>query len=276
MLILIGWMRRPTLLGAKFDECSACGVPGPHLVLRTTYWFTFFRIPVLLLWMKHGLLCPECGAIEPLGFLQVRRAFQAGRLPLSRPRRGFHAALLEQHRGPDARDLSSFGLAEGASQAEIKERWRELAKTAHPDNGGSTSAFVDLQAAYRRLTSADLTREKQPSEAEVFDPVVQNPRRGFFDGYLKFWAVAAAAVLVLGMVGPHSTPTPSYSSPYSAPIIPANVSGTAHACWYSGTTLNGCEDDTSGAMLFGTQSGLMTTCYFVEPLLEGQLAQCRY
>ncbi|MDC7784832.1 J domain-containing protein [Rhodoplanes sp. TEM] len=48
-------------------------------------------------------------------------------------------------RSPDC--WSVLGLQPGASKSEINAAWRELAKTKHPDVGGSDEAMVELNQA---------------------------------------------------------------------------------------------------------------------------------
>lgn len=52
--------------------------------------------------------------------------------------------------------LKVLGLGAGATEAEIKARWRELARKYHPDTNRHPSAlkrFQELQAAYATLQS---------------------------------------------------------------------------------------------------------------------------
>jgi hypothetical protein len=279
-MILIGWMMRAIILGAKFDECRACHVPGPHLVLRKTHWFTVFRIPTLLLWVQHGLLCPNCGDYSSLSFLKLGRAFRDGRLPLDRKRPVYEAAVRESVGATDPADWAAMGLSPDASPAMLKSRWHELAKSLHPDKGGDTQAFVRMQATYQRLVSApNIAIGTLPDPAEIFDPVVKNPKRGFFDAYLKVWiAIALISMSVSwfqSATRDTAASTSSTTPAIAAPAFQATSFGTSHVCWSSGSTLNGCRDDTSSAMLFGTPTGVVVTCFFVEPLLAGQTARCR-
>lgn len=43
----------------------------------------------------------------------------------------------------------------------------------------------------------------------------------------------------------------------------------------AGSELDGCQDDTTSTMLFGTQFGTRTTCWFIEPLSDGEYPSCR-
>ena len=48
-------------------------------------------------------------------------------------------------------DLDILGLQEDATPAQIKTRWRELAKQHHPDQpGGNAVAFQECREAYQR------------------------------------------------------------------------------------------------------------------------------
>jgi hypothetical protein len=281
LLILIGWMRRATLLGAKFDECRACHQPGPHLLLRKTHWFTVFRIPIVFLWMSHGILCPECGDLEPVGFLAMRRAMKTGVMPLGRARPRFEAVVREQLGGTDPADWAAFGLQPDASPDDVRARWRELAKTLHPDRGGDPAAFVRMNATYQRLVaSPDVRVSAVPDAREVFDPVVVNPKRGFFDVYLKAWPVMVGLLVVSSYFSHPSAATSAGSSPAgpgttTSFITPRPVIGTAHTCWGLNNTVYGCRDDSTSAMLFGEATGQQVTCWFVEPWLDGQTASCK-
>jgi hypothetical protein len=277
-VILIGWMMRAIILGAKFDECRTCHVPGPHLVLRKTHWFTIFRIPVVLLWLQHGILCPACGDYSSISFLKVGRAFRNGRLPINRERPIYEATVRESMGITDPADWAALGLAPNSSPDALKTRWHELAKQLHPDVGGDTQAFVQMQEIYRRLASAPgLAVGSMPDPAEIFDPVIKNPKRGFFDAYLKAWIVVAVmSTAISGLQTPRpATPPTSGSTPLYPAAGAVVISGeTAHTCWANGTTLIGCKDDTSSLMLFGNQLGTRVTCMFIEPL-GGQSARCR-
>lgn len=46
---------------------------------------------------------------------------------------------------------SIFGLPETATPEEVKQRWRELCMTHHPDHGGAAEDFQALHREYRRL-----------------------------------------------------------------------------------------------------------------------------
>jgi hypothetical protein len=222
--------------------------------------------------------------------LAMRRALRSGRLPLGRSRPAFEAALREHLGGVDEADWRTFGLEPGASEDAIRARWREQAKRLHPDAGGDPRAFVAMQAVYQRLLHAGGTEVSSlPDTGELFDPVIVNPKKGFFDFYsTKLWPGAMAMLLVVRMLSPRAG-TATTSSPYSGgsttigsgstvsgtSTTPLGATGTAHTCWYTGNELNGCQDDTSTAMLFGSPAGTRTTCWFVEPLGDGEYAKCR-
>ncbi len=47
--------------------------------------------------------------------------------------------------------LSELGLSEGASWAEIKRQYRDLASKHHPDKGGDPQLFIKIRRAYESL-----------------------------------------------------------------------------------------------------------------------------
>lgn len=53
--------------------------------------------------------------------------------------------------GFDYQTLFDFDLPAGASREDIKKRFRELAKIAHPDHGGSNEAMAALLEQYHKL-----------------------------------------------------------------------------------------------------------------------------
>ena len=52
----------------------------------------------------------------------------------------------------DAR--ARLGVEAGASAAEIKQRYRELAALHHPDKGGDEATFIEIRQAYEQLIRA--------------------------------------------------------------------------------------------------------------------------
>lgn len=46
-----------------------------------------------------------------------------------------------------------LGLSPGASEEEVKKAYRKLASKHHPDKGGDTAKFQEIQAAYEAITS---------------------------------------------------------------------------------------------------------------------------
>lgn len=46
-----------------------------------------------------------------------------------------------------------LGLADTASQDEVRQAWRRLAALHHPDKGGDAAEFTKLSAAYRTALS---------------------------------------------------------------------------------------------------------------------------
>ena len=53
--------------------------------------------------------------------------------------------------GIDYQALFDFDLPANATNEDIKRRFRELAKIAHPDHGGSNEAMVALLEQYKKL-----------------------------------------------------------------------------------------------------------------------------
>lgn len=51
-------------------------------------------------------------------------------------------------KGSASECFSTLGLSSGATKAEVRRAFREKAKTAHPDKGGSNEAFQKIQDAY--------------------------------------------------------------------------------------------------------------------------------
>lgn len=104
-----------------------------------------------------------------------------------------------------------------------------------------------------RQAAAD-ERGMIPNEAEVFDPVIVNPKRGGADVAFRLWPIAA--LLIVGLfgasqvLGPKPTPTPGKP--------------TAHTCYTTDNVLNGCRY--SDGTMEGEAIGTEVTCYFAEPL----------
>ena len=55
-------------------------------------------------------------------------------------------------RAYDPEALSRLGLTFDAGEADVKKKFRELAKEHHPDAGGDAAKFVELMRNYRKLT----------------------------------------------------------------------------------------------------------------------------
>lgn len=56
-----------------------------------------------------------------------------------------------------------LGLNAGATEEEVKRAYRKLASKHHPDKGGNTERFQDIQAAYDAITSGKAQREQAES-----------------------------------------------------------------------------------------------------------------
>lgn len=59
--------------------------------------------------------------------------------------------------------LEKLGLDEEATEEQLKERWRELASTHHPDRGGDAAQFNE----YRKAYAAALEELKAPKGCEL-------------------------------------------------------------------------------------------------------------
>lgn len=281
---MIGWLMRGIVLAVKVEDCLACHQIVPHVIIRKTNWFTIIGLPVLFLGFSHLIVCTNCRAETPLSFLGVRRAMRLGRLPLERTRPEYEAAVREYF-GAGPGDWAAFGVPVGSSADVLRVRYRELAKKLHPDAGGGEAAFSQMATCYQRLlsTTGVNRRESSPDPAELFDPIIVNPHRGFFDLYLKVWPVIALVVVsavalnpsVAGIAPGGGGP----SAPAAAPLTtgpgapPGHVASERHLCWSVGTELVGCQAS-SGGMLFGTQAGAANVCYFWEPLTPGRPVDC--
>ena len=208
-MILWGWMRRPTILGLKMDQCDGCGAVAHHALVRSSYWFHLFWVPVVLFRLKHELVCTECADATGMSFGQARGAFKAAELPV-------------------------LGRVRSAWPAIQEELWRS---TGH-----------------------------RPTENEVFDPIVRNPRRGFFDFYVKAWPALVAALLLFAILMPRQL---------AAVTGQPEQYGSPHTCWSDTATgdLVGCR--LANGTIKGHQGPVTFTCYFDEPMRANVEYMCR-
>lgn len=66
---------------------------------------------------------------------------------------------------------ATLGINETADANEIKRAYRKLASQHHPDKGGDTARFQEIEAAYRVLSD--------PAQREQYDHQRRNPGGGF-------------------------------------------------------------------------------------------------
>jgi hypothetical protein len=110
-----------------------------------------------------------------------------------------------------------------------------------------------------RATSTLLPASERAASTPPLDTLVVNPKRGFWDFYLKAWPVLVAGLLVLGTLSP--------KTPASAGSVGATDSynGAAHTCWMATDgTISGCR--LADGFIEGQAVGTPITCYFNEPL----------
>lgn len=93
--MIIGWLRRRVPFATKLEDCGSCSRIAPHVMVRQTTWFTFFWVPVVLLWFRHGLICGNCGAFTGVSWRRFRHALRSGSLHLDRQRPRYAALRLE-------------------------------------------------------------------------------------------------------------------------------------------------------------------------------------
>jgi hypothetical protein len=67
-----------------------------------------------------------------------------------------------------------LGIRSDASEAEIRQRYRELARTCHPDRGGDAREFIRLQNAYQAMLEA-VRNPTAPDASSTTSPVEESP-----------------------------------------------------------------------------------------------------
>lgn len=63
-----------------------------------------------------------------------------------------------------------LGLKRGATDKEIKVKFRALCKIHHPDMGGDSAKFIIIQAAYEALLKGDGGEKPQYSQGQQYNP----------------------------------------------------------------------------------------------------------
>jgi hypothetical protein len=104
-----------------------------------------------------------------------------------------------------------------------------------------------------------------PVPAGVFDRLLVNPKRGFWDVYLKAWPVMVGVLMIAGAVSPRSSASDAVSSSIGTPAVYAPATAPAHTCWEAADgSVAGCRMANGSLMGYSTASTI--TCYFYEPL----------
>ncbi len=75
-MILYGYERHGTVLGVKTEQCTTCGVTGPHQLVRKVWWASIFTIPFMPVFFRHGMACGNCGAWTGIRWATMRRAIR--------------------------------------------------------------------------------------------------------------------------------------------------------------------------------------------------------
>jgi curved DNA-binding protein len=73
-----------------------------------------------------------------------------------------------------ANAYETLGVPKGASESEIKRAYRKLAGQHHPDKGGDTHKFQEIQSAYETLT--DPVRRQQHDNPSPFHHTSCQPK----------------------------------------------------------------------------------------------------
>ena len=55
-----------------------------------------------------------------------------------------------------------LGVPVGASQSQVKQAYRKLASKHHPDKGGNTGKFIELQQAYHEILNSKVGSYQVP------------------------------------------------------------------------------------------------------------------
>jgi len=78
-----------------------------------------------------------------------------------------------------ANAYETLGVPKGASESEIKRAYRKLAGQHHPDKGGDTHKFQEIQSAYEILT--DPVRRQQHDNPSPFHHTHASPNGSHFE-----------------------------------------------------------------------------------------------
>jgi len=59
-MIIFGYQTRPKLIGRVLHSCKHCKHKTPHALIKVTYWFDLFFIPIIPFSSQAYNICEEC------------------------------------------------------------------------------------------------------------------------------------------------------------------------------------------------------------------------
>lgn len=79
-----------------------------------------------------------------------------------------HTLTVQRDRSGSGKDYYAIlGLQKGASKAEIREAYKRLARTQHPDKGGDTAKFQEILDAYQHLNNVPESAAMEEADKEA-------------------------------------------------------------------------------------------------------------
>jgi hypothetical protein len=202
-------------------------------------WYGVILRPILLgsKWEE----CRTCGGVTEHAVMRTTTWFHLFRLPI---------LLVGVHHGMKCGRCATWTkIPRKAARTGVKNRVMPLSLPR--------PSFDELRDDLWTLTG------RRPTEADIFDHLEVNPKRGPWDLYTKVWPFLVA-LLVVGVI----------AFPRQAGIVVGNPEakyGEAHQCWLSPTeadAVNGCRMD--DGTIVGDEKGVQMTCFFDEPLDKGR------